>query len=94
MFGKKRKEESQEYKLIDAKKILRGLGGKNNIKELSNCITRLRLKVEDTNKIDINLLKKETGASDVVIEDNSVQVIYGLKIEVIRKAIDEEMKNN
>lgn len=93
MFHKKHTEENQEYKLIDAKKILKGLGGKDNILELSNCITRLRLKVKNANDIDTDLLKHETGASDVIIEGENVQVIYGLKIEIIRKAIDEEMKN-
>lgn len=92
MFNRKHNEESQEYKLIDAKKILQGLGGKGNIKDMSNCITRLRLKVNDPNVIDVDLLKHETGASDVVIDNENVQVIYGLKIDIIRKAIDEEMK--
>lgn len=92
MFHKKHTEESQEYKLIDAKKILNGLGGKGNIREISNCITRLRLQVNDPSVIDVDLLKHETGASDVVIDNENVQVIYGLKIEIIRKAIDEEMK--
>lgn len=94
MFNRKRNEESQEYKLIDAKKILKGLGGKDNITEIANCITRLRLKVKNTDEINTNLLKQETGASDVIIEGNGVQVIYGLKIDIIRKAIDEEIKNS
>lgn len=94
-IGKKNNiEEGQEYKLIDAKKILQGLGGKDNIKSMANCITRLRLVVRDVNLINIALLKGETGASNVVIEDNNVQVVYGLKIEIIRKAIDEEIKNS
>lgn len=92
MFNRKRTEENQDYKFIDAKKILQGLGGKGNIKDMSNCITRLRLQVNDPNIIDVDLLKHETGASDVIIENENVQVIYGLKIETIRKAIDEEIK--
>lgn len=94
MFGKKqeKEQENQDYKLIDAKKILQGLGGKTNIKDISNCMTRLRLQVNDTNIIDTDLLKHETGASNVFIDNDNVQVIYGLKIETIRKAVDEEMK--
>lgn len=94
MFGKKqeKEQENQDYKLIDAKKILQGLGGKANIKDISNCMTRLRLQVNDANIIDTDLLKHETGASNVFIDNDNVQVIYGLKIETIRKAVDEEMK--
>lgn len=95
MFGKKQVQqelENQDYKLIDAKKILQGLGGKDNIRDISNCMTRLRLQVNDSNVIDTNLLKHETGASNVIIDNDNVQVIYGLKIETIRKAVDEEMK--
>lgn len=93
MFHKKHTEENQEYKLIDAKKILNALGGKENIVEISNCITRLRLKVKDVDIVDVDALKNQTGAVDVIMDQNRIQVIYGLKIEVIRKAIDIEMEN-
>lgn len=94
MFKKKKQQENLEYKLIDAKKILQGLGGKSNIKNISNCLTRLRLEVNDPSIINEILLKEETGASGVVIQENQVQVVYGLKIETIIKAIEEELKNS
>ncbi len=78
---------------VNAKKILEGIGGKDNIKEMDNCISRLRLVLEDTSKVNEEILIKETGASKVIfIDDKNVQVVYGLKIEEIRKAIEEEMK--
>ncbi len=80
---------TQEY----AKKVLKGLGEKENIKFITNCMTRLRLVLEDVSKVDENLLINETGASKVIIEGNDVHVIYGLHINAIKEAIDREIKN-
>ncbi len=76
-----------------AKKVLQGLGGKDNIKFITNCMTRLRLVLADVSKVDENLLINETGASKVIIDGNDVHVIYGLHIEQIKEAIDKEIKN-
>ena len=38
--------------------ILKLLGGKENIRTIDNCVTRLRLEVEDTSKIDQDKLKQ------------------------------------
>ena len=58
---------------------------------MDNCFTRLRLKVKDNTKIDQATLKNQTGASGVMIKGQIVQVIYGLKINVVRRAVDEEL---
>lgn len=76
-----------------AKKVLQGLGGKDNIKFITNCMTRLRLVLADVSKVDENLLINETGASKVIIDGNDVHVIYGLHIAQIKEAIDKEIKN-
>ncbi len=77
---------------INVKKILEGIGGKDNIESLTNCMTRLRLTLKDTSKVNADLLVKETGASKViVIDEHNVHVVYGLKIEDVRKAIEQEL---
>ena len=76
---------------IDAATIVAALGGKDNLLEVDNCFTRLRLKVKDNTKIDQATLKNQTGASGVMIKGQIVQVIYGLKINVVRRAVDEEL---
>ena len=58
---------------------------------MDNCFTRLRLKVKDNTKIDQVTLKNQTGASGVMIKGQIVQVIYGLKINAVRRAVDEEL---
>jgi maltose/glucose PTS system EIICB component len=68
--------------------IVDALGGAENIKTVTNCYTRLRLTVEQPEKVDADVLKQQTGASGVVIKDENVQVVYGLQVTNIRKAVE------
>ena len=69
--------------------IVAALGGDNNIKTVTNCYTRLRLTVDDPNKVDENVLRQETGASGVIVKDKNVQVVYGLQVTKVRRSVDE-----
>lgn len=60
--------------------LVMALGGRSNIKSLDACITRLRISVADTDKIDQAGLKA-LGASGVVLIGNGVQVIFGTRSE-------------
>ncbi|MDR0921790.1 MAG: maltose/glucose-specific PTS transporter subunit IIBC [Lactobacillales bacterium] len=74
---------------FDASGILAALGGSQNIESLDNCITRLRLVVNDGNKIEDDKLK-ELGALGVVhLNDTNVQVIIGTKVTTVRNALEE-----
>jgi PTS system maltose and glucose-specific IIC component len=55
---------------------------------VTNCYTRLRLTLVHPEKVDETVLKNETGASGVIIRDQNVQVVYGLQVTNIRKAVD------
>ncbi|MBH8582567.1 MULTISPECIES: PTS transporter subunit EIIC [unclassified Thermoactinomyces] len=68
--------------------IVRALGGAENIQAVTNCYTRLRLTLVHPEKVDETVLKNETGASGVIIRDQNVQVVYGLQVTNIRKAVD------
>lgn len=63
--------------------ILEGLGGKDNIVSIDNCITRLRLEVKDrcaVNEVKIN----SSGCAGVIRPGNySVQVIIGPKVQFV-----------
>lgn len=71
--------------------IITLLGGKENIKTVDNCYTRLRLTVNDTSLVDEDGLKKDTGASGVIIKNENVQVVYGLQVTKVRQLVDLEM---
>lgn len=89
---KQAKEKKEEP--INAALIVKALGGRDNLTEVDNCFTRLRLKVKDTSLVDKDVLTGQTGASGVMIKGEVVQVIYGLKINSVRAAINQELGKN
>ena len=44
-----------------AAQILKEVGGKENIKEMFHCVTRLRFYVKDYKKVDLEHIKKIDG---------------------------------
>ena len=63
--------------------ILKGLGGKENIITLDNCITRLRLEVRDVNAVDRELLLASGAKGVMKPGGNSVQVVIGLQVQQV-----------
>lgn len=76
------------YSSEQAPKIIEGLGGFNNITDIDNCATRLRVSVKKADQVDPDLLKT-TGAMNTVVRGKSIQVIYGPKVNTIRGDVDE-----
>ncbi|WP_034537401.1 PTS transporter subunit EIIC [Carnobacterium inhibens] len=72
-----------------ASTIVAALGGPDNINTVTNCYTRLRLTLDKPDKVDELALKNDTGASGVIIKDHNVQVVYGLQVNSVRKAVDQ-----
>ncbi len=68
--------------------IIAGLGGKENLIDVDNCATRLRVTIKDGKLVDQAQLKA-TGAAGVVVKGNNAQVIYGPKVSNIKSNIDE-----
>ena len=68
--------------------IAKGLGGKKNISDVDCCATRLRITVNDKERVKEPLLKS-TGAAGVVLKGNGVQVIYGPKVNIIKSNLEE-----
>jgi PTS system glucose-specific IIC component len=66
--------------------VLKALGGESNIKSLDACITRLRVSVEDINKVDTTGLKT-LGASGVIKIGNGLQAIFGTQSEGLKEQI-------
>ncbi|WP_434940626.1 PTS transporter subunit EIIC [Shewanella sp. HL-SH8] len=68
--------------------MVAGLGGRDNIIELSACLTRLRVSVIDSALIDKARLVR-LGAKGVVVVGKGVQVVYGTKAETLRKLLQK-----
>ena len=63
--------------------ILEGLGGKENVTSIDNCITRLRLEVKDQAKVDEKKIKSAGVAGVMRPGKTSVQVIVGTKVQFV-----------
>lgn len=75
-----------------AKTVLEGLGGKDNVTSLDNCITRLRLEIKDYTLVDEKKIKS-AGISGVIRPSKtSVQVIVGTKVQFVADEMKKLLK--
>ncbi|MGC4377778.1 N-acetylglucosamine-specific PTS transporter subunit IIBC [Fictibacillus sp. Mic-4] len=74
-----------------ADNYLTGLGGKENITNLDNCVTRLRLKVVDMSKIDEPALKRAGAKGVIKLNQTDLQVVVGTDVEAVAEAMREKM---
>ena len=65
-----------KYKVM-LDEILAAVGEKENIQEITNCMTRLRLVLKDEGKADIEKLKKIKGAADCIYQGGQYQLVLG-----------------
>lgn len=79
--------ENEENISEFAKKIINGLGGLENLKEVSNCATRLRIIVNDAKKVDEEILKK-SGMKGIFKKGNAIQIVVGTKVEFLADEIN------
>ena len=99
-----REEDELESKLytrkdLDAGKkdnvseiIVEGLGGIENIENLDCCATRLRVKVKDAERVNIDILN-QSGCAGVVKKGDGIQVVYGPRVTFIKSELEEYISN-
>lgn len=85
--------ESRESsgELSKAEGYLKSLGGKENIESLTNCMTRLRVKVKDPSLVADDETFKKYGAYGLVKKEKQIQVIDGTNVLYTRTDIEELM---
>lgn len=98
-----REDESDEDDLTDNSSVVssdikelaveyaKALGGYDNLIEIDNCVTRLRLKVK-SNQVDEKRLKALGAKGVVKLGADSVQVIVGGKVERLADAMNSSRK--
>lgn len=67
-----------------AERILEGLGGKDNIVDVTNCATRLRVNVKDEKLVQSDTYFKSIGTHGLKATKTNIQVIVGLKVPSVR----------
>ncbi|WP_212926310.1 PTS transporter subunit EIIC [Oceanobacillus sp. J11TS1] len=74
-----------------ADKVVEALGGKENILNVDNCITRLRIDLKEVRDINKDLLNS-TGCSGFFFPTaKHIHIVYGTQVEFIKNAVDEKV---
>lgn len=76
---------AKDYKFI-AKEVLKNIGGQENVKEFTHCVTRLRFVVIDHDKVNKKNLEAIEGVLTVLEAGGQTQVVIG---QDVAKAYDE-----
>lgn len=88
-------EKERNYKKkgnYDGPLILNALGGTTNIVSLDNCITRLRLVVDDMSIIDEQELKDQGALGVIKLDANNLQVIIGTQVATVKNELERLME--
>mgnify|MGYP002071219553 CR=1 FL=1 len=76
---------------MDAKKlagqILKEVGGKENIKEMFHCVTRLRFYLKDKSVVDLEKIKALDGVIGAQYQAEQFQIIIGNEVNTVYDAV-------
>ncbi|SFB21535.1 PTS system, N-acetylglucosamine-specific IIC component [Lentibacillus halodurans] len=79
---------------VMAEKIYEGLGGDENVLTVDNCVSRLRLEVEDMDKVNQEKIKA-TGVPGVnVVGKHNIQVVVGTQVQFVADEIRKIRKKD
>ncbi|HLS10122.1 N-acetylglucosamine-specific PTS transporter subunit IIBC [Lentibacillus sp.] len=72
---------------VMAEKIYEGLGGDENVLTVDNCVSRLRIEVNDMDKVDQDKIKA-TGVPGInVVGKHNIQVVVGTQVQFVADEI-------
>ncbi|WP_050613755.1 N-acetylglucosamine-specific PTS transporter subunit IIBC [Bacillus testis] len=71
-----------KYAALSAR-YMEALGGRENLSNIDNCVTRLRLKVNDMDKVNEAELKKIGAKGVIKLNKTDLQVIVGTDVEFV-----------
>lgn len=77
---------------VTAQKILQEVGGENNVKNLTHCVTRLRFSLRSTEGIDEKKVGEIPGVMGVVNKGGQFQVIIGQDVPVVYQELQKDRK--
>ena len=72
--------------------VIEGLGGKENILSVENCISRLRIDLKDPSVVD-QVKIKDSGCAGIFFPTKEhIHVVFGPHVEFVRHAVDDALK--
>ncbi|MGD6941478.1 beta-glucoside-specific PTS transporter subunit IIABC [Cytobacillus gottheilii] len=78
-----------DYKQL-AQSIVEGVGGENNVDSVYHCMTRLRFKLKNGNKLNKKDLEQLDGVVSVLYSNGQHQVVIGNHVAEVYKAITDQ----
>ncbi|MDN2638027.1 PTS transporter subunit EIIC [Enterococcus avium] len=72
-----------------AKNIIDGVGGKENVQNLTHCMTRLRFTLKDKSKADKVILEKNTEVIQIIEAGGQFQVVIGNSVGDVFEKINQ-----
>lgn len=87
------KAEKMDEQTMKAALILAGLGGADNIVDVTNCVTRLRLNVKDEKLVKDDAYFKGIGTHGISKNGKAMQVIIGMSVPFIREKFEMILAN-
>ena len=80
-------DASDDKYMIQAKKIYAAIGGSDNITNIDNCTTRLRLQLKDTGSINQKAIKSAGAMGINVLDETNLQIIIGTEVQFTADAL-------
>lgn len=96
-----REEISQDVTLLNEKRygeiaalVMEGLGGRENVTEVDNCVSRLRIDLKDQKAVNAEKLKEAGAAGIFFPKKNHIHVVFGPHVEFVRNEVDDYRAEN
>lgn len=85
----------QDYKEFSTK-IIKLVGGKDNISDVFHCATRLRFSLKDISKAESNIddIKLQKEVLDVIVQNGQFQVVIGPNVSKVFTVVNDDLKLN
>lgn len=91
--NKSKKATKQDKGMELAHRIVEGLGGKENIVEVDNCISRLRIIVKNPDLVVADeIWKRDLEAMGVIRMNTGIQIVYGAHVASVAVDVKEAME--
>jgi maltose/glucose PTS system EIICB component len=71
--------------------VIQALGGKTNITNVDNCITRLRIDLADVSAVDKDQLQTSGCTGFFFPSAKHMHIVFGPQVEFVKNAIDEKL---
>lgn len=85
-------DKNEKYRVLAAA-CLEGVGGKENVLDVTNCATRLRVSVKDASLVKELSYFKANGAHGLVKKNNALQIIIGLTVPSVREEFEKMLED-